>query len=186
VIGPWREQRKRARRVTIRLRADGSFVPGFTPLPFNLEGFLEAPLVARLATRSLVQPDAGGPVVRPVWFLWEARAFWVITGPWSSLEAELRRDPRFCLVVDTCDLQTGTVRQVIARGRGRVQELDIDRARRKLIRYLGSDESVWDPRFALHTDRAAWGNRLATLSPTRLDMADLSYRPSHSPPGRNE
>jgi len=51
-----------------------------------------------------------------VWYLWEEDAFWWLTGGWSRLSALLERDPNVALVVDTCDLATGTVLQVVARG----------------------------------------------------------------------
>ncbi|CAM5662805.1 hypothetical protein SANTM175S_04023 [Streptomyces antimycoticus] len=94
---------------------DGTF-PGLDKAPFDVDAFLARPLVARLATE--------GPRVRPVWFLWEDHAFWVLTGPWALLEERLDRAPVFELVVDSCDLATGTVHQVIARGHGRVVDFD--------------------------------------------------------------
>lgn len=45
---------------------------------FDIDAFLEQPLIARLATV--------GPTVRLVWFLWERQAFWWLTGSWSALE----------------------------------------------------------------------------------------------------
>ena len=44
---------------------------------FDVDSFLGQPLTARIAT--------GGPTVRPVWFLWEDGAFWILTGPWAKL-----------------------------------------------------------------------------------------------------
>jgi nitroimidazol reductase NimA-like FMN-containing flavoprotein (pyridoxamine 5'-phosphate oxidase superfamily) len=38
---------------------------------FDLDGFLDQPLVAHLATVGRT-----GPSVRPLWYLWEGRAFW--------------------------------------------------------------------------------------------------------------
>ena len=73
---------------------------------FDLEGFLAQPLVARVAT--------AGPTIRPVWYLWEDRCFWWLTGRWTALPELLRKNPRVALVVDTCDLDTGRVLQVIA------------------------------------------------------------------------
>ncbi|EDY47727.1 conserved hypothetical protein [Streptomyces clavuligerus] len=138
-------------------------------LPFDVAAFLARPLVARLATRPLS--------VRPVWYLWEDETFWVITGSWSSLSRQLAADPAFTLVVDECEAADGRVRQVIARGTGAVTGIDAPRARRKLSRYLGPDESRWDPRFRLDGP-AAGENRWARLVPDRLWTADLSFRPS--------
>lgn len=90
---------------------------------FDLDGFLSQPLVARLATHG-----RAGPTVRPLWYLWEERAFWWLTGGWSKLAGLLARDPRVALVVDTCDLDSGEVLQVIARGRAEVRPFDAERA----------------------------------------------------------
>ncbi|MFE5118528.1 pyridoxamine 5'-phosphate oxidase family protein [Streptomyces sp. NPDC056669] len=147
---------------------DGTF-PGLDKAPFDVAAFLARPLVARLATE--------GPRVRPVWFLWEDHAFWVLTGPWARLAERLAHDPVFELVVDSCDLATGTVHQVIARGRGRVVDFDTDRGRRKLTRYLGEREELWDARFSLRGDPSARGTRWALLVPDTLWIADLSFRP---------
>jgi hypothetical protein len=80
---------------------------------FDLDAFLALPLVARVA--------ASGPSVRPVWFLWEERCFWWLTGSWSRLQTLLKRSPQVALVIDTCDLQTGRVLQVIASGNATVE-----------------------------------------------------------------
>ncbi len=77
--------------------------------------------------------------------------------------------------MDTCDLATGEVRQVIARGPIEVFPYDRDRAVRKLRRYLGPDVSRWDDRF----DPDAMGDaRFARLKPTDLSARDLSFEPS--------
>lgn len=139
-------------------------------LPFDVDAFLMQPLVARVAT--------SGPVVRPVWYLFEDGCFWVFTGPWSGLEKRLRESPAFDLCVDTCDLHTGLVRQVLARGAGYTQPLDAPRARRKLVRYLGADETAWDPRFSLAGDLVERGLRWARLVPSRITARDMSFRPT--------
>ncbi|MEU9059091.1 pyridoxamine 5'-phosphate oxidase family protein [Streptomyces sp. NPDC048430] len=152
----------------MRLTKKNGTFPGLGEAPFDVAAFLTRPLVARLAT--------AGPRVRPVWFLWEDDAFWVLTGPWSRLERRLAENPTFELVVDSCDLDTGTVHQVIARGLGRTTEFDAARGRRKLSRYLGKREKMWDPRFSL----GAEGNRWALLEPTTLWAVDMSFRPVHN------
>ncbi len=137
--------------------------------PFDLDAFLARPLTARIAT--------DGPTVRPVWFLWEERAFWVLTGPWTRLFHRVRDDPRVALAVDVCDTGTGLVRQVTARGRAELLPFDVPRGRRKLVRYLGPDETSWDPRFVhyLHDDPAERGTAWLRLAPASLTALDLSY-----------
>lgn len=135
---------------------------------FDVDAFLAQPLVARVA--------AAGPSVRPVWFLWEDDAFWWITGAYAHLPKILADDPRVSLVVDSCDLDNGEVRQVAARGTAEVVAFDPDRARRKLIRYLGPDETRWDDRFRLdYLTEPDAETRLVHLVPERLSSRDLSY-----------
>jgi nitroimidazol reductase NimA-like FMN-containing flavoprotein (pyridoxamine 5'-phosphate oxidase superfamily) len=136
---------------------------------FDLEGFLARPLVARLAT--------AGPTVRPLWYLWEEQAFWWLTGDWSRLPRILADDSKVALVVDDCDLRSGEVLQVICRGRATVVPLDAGRARRKLRRYLGDDESSWDERFLKGTF-AGPSVRFVRLVPSSLIARDLSFRPA--------
>lgn len=136
---------------------------------FDVDTFLQQPLTARIAT--------SGPTVRPVWFLWEDGAFWVLTGPWARLFGRVKDDPNVALVVDECDLATGRVQQVIARGRGELVPFDVPRGRRKLARYLGPDEAAWDTRFVryLYDDPGERGTMWLRLAPDSLTVKDLSY-----------
>lgn len=139
---------------------------------FDVDEFLAQPLVARVATN--------GPTVRPVWFLWEDRAFWWLTGPWSRLTEQLRSDPAVALVVDTCDVTTGEVRQVQAWGDAEVLPFDADRALRKLSRYLGDEPTQWDQdRFGVSATGMADSDATAfiRLVPTRMTLRDLSFAP---------
>ncbi|MFF4053531.1 pyridoxamine 5'-phosphate oxidase family protein [Streptomyces chartreusis] len=136
---------------------------------FDVDAFLRQPLTARIAT--------SGPTVRPVWFLWEEGAFWTLTGPWARLFKRVKDDPNVALVVDECDLATGRVRQVIARGQAELVPFDVPRGRRKLARYLGADEALWDERFIhyLHDDPDERGTMWLRLVPASLTATDLSY-----------
>ncbi len=134
---------------------------------FALDDFLSQPLVARVATT--------GPSVRPVWYLWEDDAFWWLTGGWSRLLAILERDARVAVVVDTCDLATGSVLQVVARGTAEPLPFDADRARRWGSRYLGPDERHWG-RFAEGVFRDPT-TRFLRLAPATLRARDLSFSP---------
>lgn len=135
---------------------------------FDVEAFLARPLVARVA--------AAGPSVRPVWFLWEDGAFWWITGAYARLPKILADDPRVALVIDSCDLHTGEVQQVTAHGRAEVVEFDPDRARRKLIRYLGPHVPGWDERFSVDSlSKPEAQTRFVRLVPEQLSGNDLSF-----------
>jgi nitroimidazol reductase NimA-like FMN-containing flavoprotein (pyridoxamine 5'-phosphate oxidase superfamily) len=133
---------------------------------FDLEGFLAQPLVARVAT--------AGPTIRPVWYLWEDGCFWWLTGRWTTLPELLRENPHVAFVVDTCDLDTGRVLQVIASGEAEIVPFDPGRARRKLVRYLRADERLWDERFTAGTFEDA-ATRFARLAPATLRARDLSF-----------
>lgn len=114
--------------------------------------------------------------MRPVWFLWEDGAFWWITGAYARLPKILADDPRVALVIDACDLNTGDVRQVTARGTAEVVAFDPERARRKLIRYLGPNETARDQRFSLNSlSNPNAETRLVRLAPERLSCSDLSF-----------
>ncbi|HEU5332595.1 MAG TPA: pyridoxamine 5'-phosphate oxidase family protein [Actinocrinis sp.] len=141
-----------------------------SPRDFDVDAFLAQPLTARIAT--------AGPTVRPVWYLWEDGAFWILTGPWARLGARVREDPAVSLVIDVCDPATGLVRQVVAGGAAELLPFDVSRGRRKLARYLGPHEERWDPRFRgyLRDDPAERGTRWLRLRPASLSARDLSYR----------
>ena len=111
-----------------------------------------------------------------LWFLWEEGCFWWLTGSWARLPAILAEDPRVAVIVDTCDLDSGTVRQVSAHGNAELLAFDPDRARRKLVRYLGPDESTWDARFQIEALATDPSTRLVRLRPQRLIARDLSFR----------
>lgn len=135
---------------------------------FDLTGFLERPLVARLATSS---PD--GPRVRPIWYLFDESGFWWITGRWSRLGEIVRRDPRVELVVDTCDLQRGEVLQVRARGRAELRPFDPERAQVWGERYMGPDRAQWG-RFQLEVFEDP-SSQFVLLQPSWLWARDLSW-----------
>lgn len=121
--------------------------------------------------------SAVGRAGRPTWYLWEDSAFWILTGPWTRLCSRIRADPAVALVVDECDPATGIVRQVIVHGNGILLPFDVPRGRRKLGRYLGTDESRWDNRFQryLYDDPADRGTVWLRVPATLLRAKDLSY-----------
>ena len=59
---------------------------------------------------------------------------------------------------------------------------DVPRGRRKLSRYLGPDESRWDPRFVqyLHGDHEHRGTRWLRIRPERLTAQALRCPPSRA------
>lgn len=144
---------------------------------FHADAFLAQPLTARVATN--------GPTVRPTWYLWEDKAFWILSGPWAKLLGRVTTDPALAITVDVCDNSTGVVRQVVARGRAEILPFDVPRGRRMLGRYLGRDEAQWDERFHhyLHEDPTDSGVVWIRLRPTSFNAVDLSFRVGSTPGG---
>lgn len=77
------------------------------------------------------------------------------------------------LVVDHCDLASGEVVHVRARGLGEIVPIDRDRALRKFARYHGPDQSTWDRRFALSLEFPS--TRMCRLLPESIEAADVSF-----------
>jgi nitroimidazol reductase NimA-like FMN-containing flavoprotein (pyridoxamine 5'-phosphate oxidase superfamily) len=146
--------------------SDTPGTPGQKTHPFDVDAFLARPLVARVATSD----SSGAPTVRPVWFLWEEGALWWLTGAYSKLSKLVEKDPRVALVVDTCDLERLEFLQVIMRGEAEVVPYDGERARRKLRRYLGGDESTWPTDFRDFDE----DTRFIRFAPGRTIVNDLS------------
>jgi hypothetical protein len=80
---------------------------------------------------------------------------------------------RLVLVVDVCDIDTGEVIHVRARGFGEILSVDRARAMRKFARYLGPDEARWDPRFVRSLDFPS--TRMCRFSPASIEAADVSF-----------
>jgi hypothetical protein len=141
---------------------------------FDVDGFLQQPLVAHLATAS-----ANGPRESPVWFLWEDQPMWLVGNERDSFPKRLQADPRCAIGVVDFDLQRGVLTHVGIRGVGTVLPLDRFRLHRLLRRYLGENEAMWSPRF-----RASVIDRLTLtvrIEPTSVVARDQSYFASAFP-----
>lgn len=133
--------------------------------PVDVDAFLHRPLVARVATN--------GPTLRPLWYLYEAPSFYWLTDSANFLHRAVLAGEPLVLVVDVCDIATGEVIHVRARGFGEIIAVDRERAMRKFARYLGSDQSTWDPRFVPSLDLPS--TRMCRFSPDSIEAADVSF-----------
>ena len=133
--------------------------------PVDVDAFLQRPLVARVAT--------DGPTLRPLWYLFEQPAFYWLTDTTTVLHDAVAAGRRLVLVVDVCDVETGEVVHVRARGTAEIIPIDRDRAMRKFARYLGPDPSTWDPRFLPSLDLPT--TRMCRFTPASIDAADVSF-----------
>ena len=136
---------------------------------FDVDAFLARPLTARLTTN--------GPTVRPAWYQWEDDAFWVFTGPWAKWFTRVQTDPSIALIVDTCDLDTGEILQVIAHGAVEIKDWDVDRGRQMLARYLGDVNASWPEEYQAYlSEPPIEGLSWVRLDPEKLICNDFSFR----------
>lgn len=149
----------------------------------EMDAFLGEPITAQLATN--------GPTIRPVWYQWEADAFWIISGPWAKLHARVQHDPEVALCVDVGDFTAGRVLQVCAYGAAEIRPYDVELARRMLYRYLGPDEDSWsdspDDYRGYLRDGGPLGAVLLRVAPRKLLGLNFSYssvRDTHGLHGR--
>lgn len=133
--------------------------------PVDIGSFLSRPLLARVAT--------DGPTLRPVWYVFEGGVFYWLTDTSNFLCKAVQRGQRLVVVVDECDIHTGEVVHVRARGYGKIIKVDRARAMRKFARYLGSDESRWDSRFVPSLGLPS--TRMCRFEPSSLEAADVSF-----------
>ncbi|WP_030571427.1 pyridoxamine 5'-phosphate oxidase family protein [Streptomyces aureocirculatus] len=121
--------------------------------PEEVDAFLTAERTCRVAT---VSAD-GAPHVSALWFAWDGTSLWLYSITRSRRWAELRRDPRLAVVVDTGEDYgelrgvelTGTAEFVgeIPRTGAPCRELDVPE-RLFARKNFGLDEMVHDGRHA--------------------------------------
>ncbi|MGH8975397.1 MAG: pyridoxamine 5'-phosphate oxidase family protein [Acidimicrobiia bacterium] len=131
----------------------------------DIDVFLQRPLMARIATN--------GPTLRAVWYIFEDGVFWWLTNTETVLSKAIAGGEPLVVVVDVCDIATGEVVYVRARGRAELLVVDRERALRKFARYLGPQQTEWDPRFVMSLDDPT--ARMARMSPTSIEAGDLSF-----------
>lgn len=131
----------------------------------DIDAFLRRPLTARVGTN--------GPTLRAVWYIFEAGEFWWLTNTATFLHKAIERGEPLVIAVDVCDITTGEVVYVRARGRAELRPVDRQRALRKFARYLGQEQAKWDPRFVASLDDPT--SRMARMTPASIEAGDLSF-----------
>jgi hypothetical protein len=104
----------------------------------------------------------------------EDATFYWLTDTSNYLHTAVLRGERLVLVVDECNISTGEVIHVRARGQAQVIPVDLERAMRKFARYLGPDQSCWDPRFVPSLELPS--TRMCRFIPSSIDAADVSFQ----------
>lgn len=142
------------------------------PRTFDPEDVLRLPLVGNLATS-----DAdGAPRNAPVWFHWEAGALFMLADESSSSLRRIERDPRVAVEIVDYDNGCGVMRHLGLRGRASVEVMDEALFRRLLSRYLGKDESLWNPWFIENVAQISNpSGRLMRLVPDSIFTNDVSF-----------
>ena len=141
-------------------------------LDCSIDDVLDRPLFCFLAMTT----DGGQPRLSPLWYLWEDEQVWIIGDTVEkSYVDRIRANPRTALAIVDFDPTTGRVHHVGMRGTTTLEPYDHDRGRRLFARYLGEDESAWDPAFVdLDDDR--WG--FLRFDPETVVARDQSFAPS--------
>jgi Pyridoxamine 5'-phosphate oxidase len=135
---------------------------------FDVDAFLQRPLIAHLATSS---PE--GARESPLWFLWEAGALWLVGTGRDSFPRRIAADPRCAVGVVDFDLAGGRLLHLGMRGAAGVVPLDPARLYRFLARYLGEDPDSWDPWFREHVVDGL--DLMVRFVPTSVVARDMSY-----------
>lgn len=168
-------------------RADSLYVGAFTPhchleqvvapsnlsqdritFDFDIDVFLQQPLIAHLATAS---PD--GPRDSPLWFLWEAQELWLVGNNRDSFPKRIQAEPLCAVGIVEFDLKRGRLRHVGIRGTGSVEALDAGRLYRFLTRYVGKNQADWNARFRAQViDRL---ELMVRIKPSSIVARDQSY-----------
>jgi IclR helix-turn-helix domain/Pyridoxamine 5'-phosphate oxidase len=101
-----------ARRALMAAVESASGTAGLAAGPISareLDGFLQQAFVASLAYLS----DDGYPATVPLWYDWDAGAFWLLPDPGAEWANHVRRNPRVSLAISE---STPPLRRVLARG----------------------------------------------------------------------
>jgi hypothetical protein len=130
------------------------------------------PLMANLATAD----EKGAPRNAPVWFLWEDGALWMPSTVGASSARRVARDPRVAVEIVHFDNTRGVLLHLGLRGRAAIVPLDPARFRRLLARYLGPEETAWNPWFMDNVARIGDPEgRFVRLAPESVFTNNVSH-----------
>ena len=135
---------------------------------FDIDLVLSQPLMAFIATIC-----EEGPRSSPVWFLFEDEVVWLFGTESDSFVQRLRADPRCALSVVDFDLEAGLLLHTGIRGTCTLGEVRVDRLKRFVGKYLGSDEAVWNAWFVQRIVEPL--EVMICLTPETIVAKDVSY-----------
>ena len=128
---------------------------------------LAKPLFAHLATHS-----SEGPRESSVGFCGKMRSLWFIGSSRDSFSKRIRADGRCAVGVVDFDLKAGLLKHVGFRGNAVVENLDPERLKRFLKRYIG-DPHEWKKKFK--EDIIDGLDLMIQFTPTSIVARDQSY-----------
>ncbi len=135
---------------------------------FEIKIVLEKPLMAFIGT---VCDE--GPRSSPVWFLFEDDLIWLFGTEDDSFVQRLRADPRCALSVVDFDLEAGLLLHAGIRGVCTLEEVQEDRLKRFVGKYLGADEATWNEWFVEQVVEPL--DVMIRLTPETIVAKDVSY-----------
>lgn len=140
----------------------------FVQKDFEMEVVLKKPLMAHLSTTENEEPRDS-----PVWFVWESECIWIFGTEKDSFINRLKKKPACAIGVVDFDLQKGILRHVGVRGNAQLRELDLDRLRRFVTKYLGKDQSQWNKWFIENIVNPL--DKMVQIIPESIVTKDVSF-----------
>ena len=140
----------------------------FAQKDFDIETLLNKPLMAHLST-----VDKGEPRDSPVWFIWEDSSLWLFGTVKDSFIKRLQQEPRCAVGIVDFDLQKGILKHVGIRGTAHIGEVDHERLRRFVSKYLGSHSHDWNQWFVANIVDPL--NVMVQIVPKSIVAKDVSF-----------
>ncbi len=140
----------------------------FAQKDFEIDKVLNKPLMAHLSTVDIDEPRDS-----PVWFIWEESYLWIFGIDEDSFIKRLKKEPRCAVGVVDFDLEKGVLRHVGVRGTAHIGNIDNERLRRFVSKYLGNNRENWNKWFV--TNIVDPLNVMVQITPKSVVAKDVSF-----------
>ena len=135
---------------------------------FETNEVLKKPLMAHLAST-----EHGAPRDSPVWFIWEEPYFWIFGTEEDSFVHRLKAEPRCAVGVVDFDLEKGVLKHVGIRGIADLDQVDHERLKRFVSKYLGENSEKWNAWFVANIVDPL--NVMVSITPKSVVAKDVSF-----------
>jgi nitroimidazol reductase NimA-like FMN-containing flavoprotein (pyridoxamine 5'-phosphate oxidase superfamily) len=142
--------------------------PMYVHKDFDIDTVLSKPLIAHLSTIG-----NGEPRDSPVWFIWEESYLWIFGTSEDSFIKRLQQEPHCAIGIVDFDVQKGILKHVGVRGTAQVGNLDQERLRRFVSKYLGENSVEWNKWFV--TNIVDPLNVMVQITPKSIVAKNLSF-----------